>query len=388
MDDHIYMDYAATTALRKEVFAEMEPYFSKNYGNPSSLYGFASESRNAIEISRDQVSKVLKCRRSEIFFTSGGTESNNMAIKGIALKGNNVGHMVTTATEHHANLNSFIQLNDLGWNTTVIGVNPDGTVDPHLVEDALRPETKLVSVMYVNNETGAVNDIEAISSIIKSSSKSSAENVLIHTDAVQSAGKLNLDVNKLGVDMLSLSGHKIHAPKGIGILYVKKGTDLSPLITGGGQERSLRSGTENVPSIVGLGVAITLAEQERVSQHSTMFGLQKQLIYGVKKIAPEARLNGHLNSKVPWIVNFSFNGFQGEPLILGLDFKGILASSGSACSSASVEPSHVLMAMGLSRDEAVGSVRFSMGRETTENDVDRTIEALREVLNQLASMST
>ena len=384
MDDHIYMDYAATTALRKEVFAEMEPYFSKNYGNPSSLYGFASESRNAIEISRDQVSKILKCRRSEIVFTSGGTESNNMAIKGVALKGNNVGHVVTTATEHHANLNSFIQLNELGWDTTVIGVNTDGTVDPYLVKDALRPETKLVSVMYVNNETGAVNDIQAISTIVKSS----AENVLIHTDAVQAAGKLNLDVNKLGVDMLSISGHKIHAPKGIGILYVKKGTDLSPLMTGGGQERSLRSGTENVPSIVGLGVAITLAERERLSQYSTMVELQKKLIHGVKKIAPASILNGDLNSKVPSIVNFSFSGFQGEPLILGLDFKGILASSGSACSSASVEPSHVLMAMGLSRDEAVGSVRFSMGQETTENDVDRTIEALGEVLNQLGSMST
>ena len=384
MDDHIYMDYAATTALRKEVFAEMEPYFSKNYGNPSSLYGFAAESRNAIEISRDQVSKILKCRRSEIVFTSGGTESNNMAIKGVALKGNNVGNVVTTATEHHANLNSFIQLNELGWDTTVIGVNTDGTVDPYLVKDALRPETKLVSVMYVNNETGAVNDIQAISTIVKNSS----ENVLIHTDAVQAAGKLNLDVNKLGVDMLSISGHKIHAPKGIGILYVKKGTDLSPLMTGGGQERSLRSGTENVPSIVGLGVAITLAERERLSQYSTMVELQKKLIHGVKKIAPGSILNGDLNSKVPSIVNFSFSGFQGEPLILGLDFKGILASSGSACSSASVEPSHVLMAMGLSRDEAVGSVRFSMGQETTENDVDRTIEALGEVLNQLGSMST
>ena len=247
-----------------------------------------------------------------------------MAIKGVALKGNNVGHMVTTATEHHANLNSFIQLNDLGWDTTVVGLNPDGTVDPHLVEDALRPETKLVSVMYVNNETGAVNDIEAISSIIKNSSKSSAENVLIHTDAVQAAGKLNLDVNKLGVDMLSISGHKIHAPKGIGILYVKKGTDLSPLMTGGGQERSLRSGTENVPSIVGLGVAITLAERERFSQYSTMVGLQKKLIHGVKKIAPRSILNGDLNSKVPSIVNFSFSGFQGEPLILGLDFKNII----------------------------------------------------------------
>jgi cysteine desulfurase len=378
------MDYAATTALRKEVFAEMEPYFSKNYGNPSSLYGFASESRNAIEISRDQVSKILKCRRSEIVFTSGGTESNNMAIKGVALKGNNVGHIVTTATEHHANLNSFIQLNELGWDTTVIGVNTDGTVDPYLVKDALRPETKLVSVMYVNNETGAVNDIQAISTIVKSS----AENVLIHTDAVQAAGKLNLDVNKLGVDMLSISGHKIHAPKGIGILYVKKGTDLSPLMTGGGQERSLRSGTENVPSIVGLGVAITLAERERLSLYSTMVELQKKLIHGVKKIAPGSILNGDLNSKIPSIVNFSFSGFQGEPLILGLDFKGILASSGSACSSASVEPSHVLMAMGLSRDEAVGSVRFSMGQETTENDVDRTINALGEVLNQLGSMST
>ena len=381
------MDYAATTSVREEVLLAMKPYFTIDYANPSSLYDFASESRNAIEYSRQHIAEILNSRRSEIIFTSGGTESNNMAIKGVALNKLTPGHMITSSTEHHAVLSCTDQLKKLGWDITVLDVKSDGTVDPKLVIDSLTNETELVSLMYVNNETGAINDIKTISKGIKTFSKKNKRTILFHTDAVQATGKLKLDVKDLNVDMLTISAHKIHGPKGIGLLYVKRGTELAPLISGGGQENNFRSGTENVPSIVGLGEAIILAENERKSLYKTMQKFQLKLLKGIKNISGSYKLNGDLNYKVPSIINFSFPNIQGEPLILGLDFKGILASSGSACSSASVEPSHVLTSMGISRDDAVGSLRLSMGRETTDKDIDSTLIALENVLNQLNSMS-
>tara|TARA_B100001123_G_C15211355_1_gene987389 strand:+ start:198 stop:1352 length:1155 start_codon:yes stop_codon:yes gene_type:complete len=382
------MDYAATTSVREEVLLAMKPYFTIDYANPSSLYDFASESRNAIEYSRQHIAEILNSRRSEIIFTSGGTESNNMAIKGVALNKLTPGHMITSSTEHHAVLSCTDQLKKLGWDITVLDVKSDGTVDPKLVIDSLTNETELVSLMYVNNETGAINDIKTISKGIKTFSKKNKRTILFHTDAVQATGKLKLDVKDLNVDMLTISAHKIHGPKGIGLLYVKRGTELAPLISGGGQENNFRSGTENVPSIVGLGEAIILAENERKSLYKTMQKFQLKLLKGIKNISGSYKLNGDLNYKVPSIINFSFPNIQGEPLILGLDFKGILASSGSACSSASVEPSHVLTSMGLSRNDAVGSLRLSMGRKTTENDIELTLIALENVLKQLNSMST
>ena len=388
MTEKIYMDYAATTSVREEVLLAMKPYFTIDYANPSSLYDFASESRNAIEYSRQHIAEILNSRRSEIIFTSGGTESNNMAIKGVALNKLTPGHMITSSTEHHAVLSCTDQLKKLGWDITVLDVKSDGTVDPKLVIDSLTNETELVSLMYVNNETGAINDIKTISKGIKTFSKKNKRTILFHTDAVQATGKLKLDVKDLNVDMLTISAHKIHGPKGIGLLYVKRGTELAPLISGGGQENNFRSGTENVPSIVGLGEAIILAENERKSLYKTMQKFQLKLLKGIKNISGSYKLNGDLNYKVPSIINFSFPNIQGEPLILGLDFKGILASSGSACSSASVEPSHVLTSMGLSRNDAVGSLRLSMGRKTTENDIELTLIALENVLKQLNSMST
>ena len=382
------MDYAATTSVREEVFKAMQPYFTLDYANPSSLYEFASESRNAIEIAREEISNIINSRRSEIFFTSGGTESNNMAIKGIGLRGNDTGHMITAKTEHHAVLECFEQLKNMGWDITFLDVNSDGTVETSLVIESLRPDTKLVSLMYVNNETGAINDIKSIAKGIDSFSKKNNTNVIFHTDAVQAVGKLKIDVKELGVDMLSISAHKIHGPKGVGMLFIKKGTELVPLISGGGQENNLRSGTENVPSIVGLGIAMQLADEERNFLYQKMYKFQQKFLIGIQKISKNYKLNGDIKNKVPSIINFSFPNVQGEPLILGLDFKGILASSGSACSSASVEPSHVLTSMGISRDDAVGSLRLSMGRKTTDEDIDSTLIALENVLNQLNSMST
>ena len=382
------MDYAATTSVREEVFKAMEPYFTLDYANPSSLYEFASESRNAIEIAREEISNIINSRRSEIFFTSGGTESNNMAIKGIGLNSTDTGHMVTAKTEHHAVLECFEQLKNLGWDITFLEVNLDGTVETSSVIKSLRPDTKLVSLMYVNNETGAINDISNIAKGIDVFSKENHTNIIFHTDAVQAVGKLKIDVKELGVDMLSISAHKIHGPKGVGMLFIKKGTELVPLISGGGQENNLRSGTENVPSIVGLGKAMKFADEERDFLLNKMDKFQQKLLIGIQKISNNYKLNGDVKSKVPSIINFSFPNVQGEPLILGLDFKGILASSGSACSSASVEPSHVLTSMGISRDDAVGSLRLSMGRETTDEDIDSTLIALKNVLNQLNSMST
>ena len=388
MTEKIYMDYAATTSVREEVLLAMKPYFATDYANPSSLYDFASESRNAIEYSRQQIAEILNSRRSEIIFTSGGTESNNMAIKGVALNKIVPGHMITSSTEHHAVLSCTDQLKRLGWDVTVLDVKSDGTVDPKLVIDSLTNETELVSLMYVNNETGAINDIKTISKEIKTFSKKNNRTILFHTDAVQAIGKLKLDVKDLGVDMLTVSAHKIHGPKGIGLLYVKRGTELAPLISGGGQENNFRSGTENVPSIVGLGEAIIFAENERESLYEKMQKFQLKLLGGIKNISSSYKLNGDIDSKVPSIINFSFPNIQGEPLILGLDFKGILASSGSACSSASVEPSHVLTSMGLSRNDAVGSLRLSMGRKTTEKDIELTLIALENVLKQLNSIAT
>jgi cysteine desulfurase len=242
--------------------------------------------------------------------------------------------------------------------------------------------------MYVNNETGAINDIKTIAKGIDSFSKKNHTNIIFHTDAVQAVGKLKIDVKELGVDMLSISAHKIHGPKGVGMLFIKKGTELVPLISGGGQENNLRSGTENVPSIVGLGIAMKFADEERDFLYKKMYEFQQKFLIGIQKISKNYKLNGDIKNKIPSIINFSFPNVQGEPLILGLDFKGILASSGSACSSASVEPSHVLTSMGISRDDAVGSLRLSMGRETTDKDIDSTLIALENVLNQLNSMST
>ena len=381
-----YLDHAATTPVRREVLEKMLPYFSEKFGNPSSLYSLAGEARYGIDEARELTADALGSRSSEIVFTGGGSESNNLAIKGTAaLRSSTTGHILTTAIEHHAVIHPVEQLEKLGYESTYIGVDETGRVDPDEFAAAVRPDTFLASVMLVNNEVGTIQDVAAIAQKTREAAKQVGGEILIHTDAVQGAGKLSLDVNVLDVDLMSLSGHKIYGPKGAGVLYVRRGVELEPLIAGGGQERQRRSGTENVASIVGFGESLRLAEAERASSKMKMSNLSTRLIEGVSERIPNSFFNGSRTHRVPEISNFSFPGVEGEPILLGLDFKGIAASSGSACSSASLEPSHVLLAMGVSPELAVGSVRISLGRETIEADIDDVLQALSDVLGQLAT---
>ena len=399
-DDRInYLDHAATTPVRPEVLEKMLPFFTQRFGNPSSLYALAGEARYGLDEAREQTAAVLGSRTSEIVFTGGGSESNNLVIKGTAAlsSGSSAGsdgasdhgrgHIITTAIEHHAVIHPVEQLEKMGFEATYVGVDSTGRVDPEEFASAVRPDTFLASVMLVNNEVGTIQDVAEISRRTRESASNVGAKVLIHSDAVQAAGKLSLNVDDLGVDLMSLSGHKIYGPKGVGVLYVRRGVELEPLIAGGGQENQRRSGTENVALIAGLGEALTLSEAERLSSRGHMIQFSDRLIEGIAERIPNSSFNGNISSdaRVPEIANFSFPGVEGEPVLLGLDFKGIAASSGSACSSASLEPSHVLLAMGVSPKLAVGSVRISMGRDTTETDVDDVLNALSAVLEQLGT---
>lgn len=383
------MDHAATTPLRQEALDAMLPYFSERFGNPSSLYALAEESRNAIEVARERVAKVLSARTSEIVFTSGGTESDNTAIKGVAsaLRSNG-NHIITSAFEHHAVLHACEQLEQIGYEITYLPVNREGLIAPEAVAGAVTDRTVLVSIMYANNEVGSVQDIGAIARKVHARAAELGRTIVVHTDAVQAAGWLSLDVRALDVDLLSLSGHKFHGPKGTGVLYARRGTPLEPLVVGGGQERQRRSGTENVPGIVGLGVALELAEQERVAAADRVGRLRDMLVEGIVERVPGVRINGGMKHRLPNNVNVSFEGVEAEPLLIGLDQRGICASSGSACSSASVEPSHVLLALGLDADLAVGSLRLTLGHRSTEDEVNRVISVLPDVVKQLRAMPT
>ena len=383
----IYMDHAATTPVRREDLDAMLPYFSERFGNPSSLYALAEESRNAVDHARDQVAAVLNCRASEVVFTSGGTESNNFAIKGVATAMETFGkHIITSAIEHHAVLHPIEQLERQGWQVTTVPVDGHGRVNPEAVADAVTDQTTLVSIMTANNEVGTVQDIAEIAHRVHDKAAELGRTVVVHTDAVQAAGKLPLDVRSSGVDLLSPSAHKVGGPKGVGVLYVKRGTQIEPLLAGGGQERQRRSGTENVPGVVGAGLAFELAEAERETFCDHTAALRGIIIDGVRQLDPDAVLNGDPEHHLPNVVNFSFPGVEGEPVLLGLDFAGICASSGSACSSASLEPSHVLIGMGQDADIAVGSLRLSLGMENTEADAHDVVEALGSVLGRLKEM--
>ena len=389
-DDRMnYLDHAATTPVRPRVLKKMLPYFTERFGNPSSLYAMAGEARYGLDEAREQTAAVLGSRTNEIVFTGGGSESNNLAIKGLAALRSGTsggrGHIITTAIEHHAVIHPVEQLEKMGFEATYVGVDSIGRVDPEEFASAVRPDTFLTSVMLVNNEVGTIQNVAEISRRTREAAGNAGAKVLIHTDAVQAAGKLSLNVDELGIDLMSLSGHKIYGPKGVGVLYVRRGVVLEPLIAGGGQENQRRSGTENVALIAGLGEALMLSEGERLASRDRMTRLSDRMIEGIAERIPKSSFNGNISSesRVPEIANFSFPGVEGEPVLLGLDFKGIAASSGSACSSASLEPSHVLLAMGVSPELAVGSIRISMGRDTTETDVDDVLQALSAVLEQL-----
>jgi cysteine desulfurase len=383
----IYLDHAATTPLRKEALEAMMPFFSDVFGNPNSPYAFAQEARNAVDEAREKVAAVLGSRTREVVFTSGGTESDNTAIKGVASALKPSGkHIITTAIEHHAIIHSCEELVEAGYEVTYLPVGSNGVVDPGAVEKAIREDTILVSVMYANNEIGTVQDIAEIARRTHSKARAMGRNIVVHTDAVQAAGWLTLDVNELDVDMMSLSAHKFHGPKGVGVLYVRRGTPYNPLIVGGGQERQRRSGTENVPGIVGASVALELAESEREAVYATVLPLRDLLIEGTLERVPGVRLNGDRSRRLPNNANFSFDGVEGEAVLLGLDFAGICASTQSACSSASIEPSHVLVALGLDADLAVGSLRLTLGCDSTEEEIQTTLDVLPGIISRLREM--
>ena len=389
LDNLIYMDHASTTPVRPEVLEVMLPYFSGTFGNPSSIYRLAQEARKAVDEARDMVADVLGCRSSEVVFTSGGTESNNAALKGaaMALKPNG-NHVITTSIEHQSVLHSCYQLEQFGFDVTYLPVDRHGLVNPEDVLEAVTDRTVLVSVMLANNEIGTIEPIEEIGRLVKEYAGSTGRTILFHTDAVQGAGFLDLNVDRLKVDMLSLSAHKLYGPKGAGALYIRRGTPLKPQQMGGGQERERRSGTENVPGIVGTAVALRLAAKEREELGTHCLPLRDRLIRDISEGVQGAYLNGHPSARLPNNVNFVFDGVDGESLLLGLDMSGVCASSGSACSSASLEPSHVLLALGLSAELARSSLRLTLGGENSEEEVDAVVTLLPGLIGRLRTMSS
>ncbi|WP_292490186.1 cysteine desulfurase NifS [Methanoculleus sp. 10] len=378
----VYMDHAATTFMKPEVLAAMAPYFSRHFGNPSSLYRFARESRKGVEEARAQVAAALGAEPEEVYFCAGGSEADNWAIKGVAAAAKKKGdHIVTSAIEHHAVLHPCEALEKQGFSVTYLPVDRYGRVDPGDVEDAITERTILVSVMTANNEIGTIQPVAAIGRVAHD------HGVLFHTDAVQAVGAVPIDVDDMGIDLLSLSGHKFYGPKGTGALYIRRGTRIENLVHGGGQERGRRAGTENVPGIVGLGRAIELATADIEGHNRRIAAMRDRLIREVLSEVPDTRLNGHPTERLSNNANFSFRYVEGESILLLLDAHGICASTGSACSSASLEPSHVLLATGLPHEEAHGSLRLTLGDANTEDDVDYVLSVLPEVIGRLRQIS-
>ncbi len=384
-DNEIYVDNAATTSMSEEVVESMLPYFSKNYGNPSSLYSLAQVSRDAVDSSREIISNILNCKPSEIVFNSGGTESDNLAIIGAAKALEATGkHLITSKIEHHAVIHAMEELESYGFDVSYINVDADGFVDLNQLEESITNETTLVSIMYANNETGSIQDIKKISKIIKKKSEEFNRDIYFHTDAVQAAGKLSLDVEELGVDLMTISGHKFYGPKGTGLLYIKKGVPLSPIVVGGGQERQRRSGTENVPGIVGLARALEIAENNKHNFNNHCNELSTYLRKRLSSFKHENLIVTSEKNTLSNILNVCFKNFEGEPILIGLDMAGICASSGSACSSASLEPSHVLIAQGIDPKLAVSSIRFSFSTENSMGDIIYLADNLERVLSELS----
>ena len=382
MDRLIYLDNAATTKTAPEVVEAMLPYFSESYGNPSSVYSFASKNKDAVTEQREVIARALGAKSNEIYFTAGGTESDNWALKATAEAYASRGkHIITTKIEHHAILHTGEYLEGRGFEVTYLDVDDKGLVRPEDVEAAIRPDTILISVMFANNEIGTIEPIKEIGEIAR------RHNVLFHTDAVQAFGQVPINVDELGVDMLSASGHKLNGPKGIGFLYIRKGVKIRSFIHGGAQERKRRAGTENVPGIIGLGKAVERAVATMAERSAKEIGLRDHLISRVLEEIPYCRLNGDPAHRLPNNANFSFRFIEGESLLIMLDMKGICASSGSACTSGSLDPSHVLLAIGLPHAIAHGSLRLSLGAENTEADVDYILKEVPQVVAYLRELS-
>ncbi|HBC31307.1 MAG TPA: cysteine desulfurase NifS [Clostridiales bacterium] len=382
MSKYIYMDNAATTPIKREVLEAMMPYFTDKYGNPSSIYSIGGQSRNAIERAREKVSKVFNAKPQEIFFTSCGSESDNWAIKGIAYANRKRGnHIITSKIEHHAVLHTCQYLEKQGFRVTYLDVDEYGFINLDQLKESIRDDTILISIMFANNEIGTIQPIAEIGKIAKE------KGIYFHTDAVQAIGNVKIDVNELNIDLLSLSAHKFYGPKGIGALYIRQGVKIDPLISGGAQERNRRAGTENVPYIVGLGKAIELACENIDEHNEKLTKLRKRLIKGIFDNIDYARLNGDEEKRLPGNANFCFRFIEGESILLSLDMEGIAGSSGSACTSGSLDPSHVLLAIGLPHEIAHGSLRLTLGDFNTEEDVDYVVEKLTEIVARLRAMS-
>ncbi len=379
----VYLDNAATTKVRDEVVEAMLPYFTEYFGNPSSLHLFAREAGKGLDTARAQVAKALNAKPEEIIFTGGGSESDNMVLRGIPEAYKKKGkHVITSAVEHHAVLHTLEAMEREGRvEVTYLPVDEYGMVTAEQVEKAIRPDTVLVSIMFANNEVGTIMPIEQIGETCKK------HGVLFHTDAVQAVGHVPVDVEKMHIDLLSLSGHKFHGPKGVGALYVRKGVRIPALILGGAQERRKRAGTENVPGIVGMGKAIELATAELEDNAAKMKVLRDRLIFGIPARIPDVKLNGHPTERLPNNVNFSIRFIEGESILLMLDLNGIAASSGSACTSGSLDPSHVLLAMGLPHEVAHGSLRLTLSEFTTPEEIDYVLDTLPPIVEKLRAMS-
>ncbi|HEV8194031.1 MAG TPA: cysteine desulfurase family protein [Ktedonobacterales bacterium] len=382
-DGTIYLDHAATTPTRPEVVDRMTPYFGELFGNPSSIYRLGRQSLAALDEAHESVARALSCRPTEVVFTGGGSEADNLAIKGVAFSKRRRGnHIITSAIEHHAVLHTCQQLEQEGYRVTYLPVDGSGLVDPAAVEEAITDETALVTLMYANNEIGSIQPIAEIGRICR------ARRIPLHTDAVQAGGLLDLDVTALNVDLLTLSAHKFYGPKGVGILYIRQGTRIQPQTLGGAQERNRRAGTENVPGAVGAAYALELARAERELEVPKLLALRTQLIDGILSTIPATTLTGHPEKRLPNNASFAFDGVEGESLLLNLDLLGVAASSGSACTTGSVEPSHVLTALGATTGEARGHLRLTLGHSSTEADVAFVLEQLPIVVERLRVLST
>ncbi|MHB1456346.1 MAG: cysteine desulfurase NifS [Armatimonadota bacterium] len=380
--NRIYLDHAATTPVHPDAAEAMRPYMTEKYGNPSSLHSFGQEAKRALDAARDLIADSIGASPAEIYFTSGGTESDNLALIGVssamASKGN---HIITSSIEHHAVLETCAYLSTKGFNITYLPVDEYGIVDPESVKNAVTDKTVLVSIIHANNEIGTIEPISQIAEFTR------ASGIALHTDAVQTVGHIPVDVDALGVDLLSLTAHKFYGPKGIGALYVRKGTRIAPLIHGGSQERNRRAGTENIPGIIGMAKALEISIVEMAMTSTNDLKLRTLLINGLLKAIPGIQVNGHPHLRLSNNANISVPGVEGESMLLMLDMKGIAASSGSACSSGALEPSHVLKALGVPFELAQGTLRFSIGRSNTEAEIDCTIESLKAIVDRLRSMA-
>lgn len=382
MSDLIYLDHAATTAVHPDVLKEMLPYFTDKFGNPSSVYGFAANNKNKLTEARETIAGALGAKPEEIYFTAGGSESDNWALKCTAeAYGVHGGHIITTKIEHHAILHTCKYLQNRGYDVTYLDVDENGLVDLNTLEAAIRPDTFLISIMFANNEIGTIEPIKEIGEIAH------RHGILFHTDAVQAFGQIPIHVDGMNIDMLSASGHKFNGPKGIGFLYIKKGLKLKSFIHGGQQERGRRAGTENVPGIVGIAKACEIAMAEMEERMKKETELRDYLIKRILKEIPYTRLNGHSKKRLPNNVNISFQFVEGESILIMLDMAGICASSGSACTSGSVDPSHVLLAIGLPQEIAHGSLRLTIGYENTKEEMDTVVDNLKRIITNLRNMS-